>query len=150
MHVYSLYLVITVLGLALVTMGFVLHRVRKHMAPNHAPYPDCRAVLGSDWEMRQQASRAMIEILCDTALELISKRIRERSDTKDPVEIAITMIDVSIRTGHYDVLDSALARVDPKWPKEIVVAFWNGTAEVQDKLPARDAMWERFRSQYKS
>ena len=149
MQVYHLYLVIAALAAALVSAGFVLYRVAKHLTPKHSAYPDCREVLGQDWEMRQQASRAMIEILCDAALELIAKRIRERADVKDPVEIATTMVDVSIRTGNYDVLNSALAKVEPTWPKEIVVTFWNETARVQDKLPARDVMWDRFRAQYK-
>lgn len=138
MEFYHLYFVITALSIALLAAGFVLFRVRKSLYHPKVNERDS----APDVVMRRQASRAMIQILNEIALDKIA-RTKNSGDTQEPVHIAATMVDVTIRTGHLDVLNDTLKRVDETWPSAVVIAIWTGTASVADKLPARDGLWER-------
>ena len=85
-----------------------------------------------------------MEVLCAGGLKMISRMIEEVGSAQHPVDLAVAMIDVSLKAGHADVLNDALKKVDVSWPTEVVMAFWAATAAVADQVPERDAMWERF------
>lgn len=94
----------------------------------------------------EDTRRALVEGLCNSGLKTIERLVDQVGDPKHPVDVAVSMINVALKTGHTDVLNSALDRVDITWPPEIVVAIWAATATAADKLPAREDMWARFES----
>ena len=88
--------------------------------------------------------RSLVEVLCESGLRTISRLVEEVGSTQHPVDVATTIINVSLRAGHPDVLNQALNKVDVCWPPEVVLAFWAATSPAAAHLPARDALWDRF------
>jgi hypothetical protein len=96
--------------------------------------------------LTEDTRRALVEVLCESGLKMISRLVEGVGDAQHPVDVAVTMIDIALKAGHPDILNTALGKVDVTWPPEIVVAFWAATSKVADQLPARDTLWERFES----
>jgi hypothetical protein len=97
-------------------------------------------------QLPEEMRRSLVKVLCESGLNMISRLIEEVGDARHPVDVAVAMIDVSLKAGHADVLNDALAKVDISWPKEVVIAFWASTAKAADQLPAREELWQKFES----
>jgi hypothetical protein len=140
MEIEHLRFIVAASTIVLLTGFSLRHHIRRRIDCSKLSVRDS----APDVDMRRQANRAMIQILCEIALDKISKT-KDSGDTQEPVHIAATMVDVTIKTGHLDVLNETLKRVDETWPSAVVIEIWKTTAPVADKLPARDGLWDRFR-----
>lgn len=97
-------------------------------------------------ELPEDTRRTLVEVLCESGLKTIDRLVDHIGDAQHPVDVAVAMIDIALKAGHPEVLNTALTKVDISWPTEIVMAFWATSAKAADKLPARDELWKRFES----
>ena len=86
----------------------------------------------------------LVGVLCEGGLQMISRTVEEAGSAEHPVDLAVALVDLALKTGHPEVLNEALKKVDVTWPTEVVMAFWAASAAAANQLPARDTLWERF------
>lgn len=88
--------------------------------------------------------REMVELMCQQGLRLISKILEHSGVTQFAVDIAVGIVDTTLKAGHPEILNHVLENVPMEWPTEVIVAFWATTAIVADQLPSRSDLWARF------
>jgi hypothetical protein len=101
-----------------------------------------KMALRADLEPDERAK--LVQLLCDRALETIPRLARSR-DIQEAVDVAVGVVDVSLKAGHATLLDRTFGKLDPEvLPPEIVLAFLSTSKPGAWQLPAREALVERF------
>lgn len=101
-----------------------------------------KLVLGAPNEAGERAS--ILRVLCDRAFDAVPKLARDR-DVQEAVDVAVGIVDISLKAGHASELNRVLKRLDPDMlPPEVVLAFLATSKPAATALPDRSSLVERF------
>lgn len=79
------------------------------------------------------------------ALLAMSGLLATRADVQPIVDIAVAIVDVSLKSKAESALDELLAQFDPsEWPSEVAVALLTTTRQADSRLPARSILMAEF------
>ena len=87
----------------------------------------------------------VVQTLCASGLQAITNLAQAR-DVQEAVDIAVGLVDVSLKTGQLRHLDELMSRLAPdELAAEVILAFLTTSAPAANSLPARTKLLERFR-----
>ena len=85
-----------------------------------------------------------VRLLCESGLEAVLNLVVDR-DIQDAVDVAVGMVDVGLKTGHHEIINEVLDKVDTETvPPEVALAFLTTSKPAVGDLPARTELVRRF------